>query len=201
MGIETAIGLGIAGAGAGASAAGGKKGRKAAQRQTDQQIALQRETLGLARQAFQTGMGAWQPSFNYWNALLQGGQPARVAVGPSAALMRESYEGQRRTMEEGLPAGGERRLALAQADIGEYRDLSRLYAGVQPEAARNLMALSGIPFGVSTNLFGTGAGIGRDLLNTLYGQYAQNQALAQQGAAGWGNLLYKIWQNRDNGGG
>lgn len=196
-----AIMAGIGAAGAGASAAGGKKARNQADRQAQQQLAiqqqqlaLQRQQFGLTQEAFNLGKSAWLPARDYWQALMGGGQAARVAVGPSAELIGEVGDATRRTIGENLPRGGERNLATAQSQIGQQRDISRLYAGVQPQAAQMLGALSGQQTGASVG-FNPQAQIG--LAPNVLSQALYAQQAAQQGAAGFGGLLYQALNKRN----
>ena len=89
----------------------------------------------LGREAFALGRGPFQASTEYFQSLLEGGQPARVAVGPIADEIALAHQASAQSIEQNLPSGGERNLALAQGEIREASDISRLYAGVQPEAA------------------------------------------------------------------
>lgn len=144
-----------------------------------------------AGQSFQMGQQAWQPSFNYWDALMKGGQPARVATGPMAEEIGNVYDAQRRSISENLPRGGERNLAMAQSDVSQARDVSRLYAGMQPQAAEHLAQLSGIPFGVSTSMTGIGAS-GTQAGGTLLDYARWQQETLMNSVAGVGSMLGKF---------
>ena len=150
-----------------------------------------RAATGRAGESFTMGRSAWQPAADYWSALMEGGQAARVAVGPAREEIGSVYDAQRRSISENLPRGGERNLAVAQSDVGEARDISRLYAGVQPMAAEHLAQLSGIPFGVSTSLFGTGAS-GQQAGGTLLDYARWQQETLMSSAAGVGSMLGKF---------
>jgi len=189
-----AIGGAGAAAGAGAASGGGKKGggNSQANAAAAAQAANQKELIQFGEKAFGTGMTAWNPAVNYFQQLLQGGQAARVATGPSAELTREAYTGGQHQLQDLVPRGGERNLALAQSTTRESGDLSRLYSGVQPMAAQALGALSGIPIGVSPGFTGNaGTNVGASL--NYYTNQAQQQ---QQSGAGIGQLLYGAAKKR-----
>ena len=179
---------------AGGAAASGKKARKKAQQAVDQQGAIQRESLGLSKEQLALGKTAFLPARDYWLALMGGGQPARDAVGPMAAEVKFAHEAGRRSIEENLPRGGERNLAMAQSQTAQDRDTSRLHAGVQPLAAQNLAQLSSAA---------TGAGVGlippAQIGASLAYQSNQNQ-LNQQGASGIGRFLYNVMNGKSSGG-
>jgi hypothetical protein len=169
---------------AGGSASQGKKAGDAA----NKQMALQQQQLNFGRDLTQAGMGAWQPAANYWSTLLGGDRTAiQGAVGPSADLVRGSMTAANRTIGNSLPAGGERNLALAQANQAGYSQLGRLYAGVQPQAAAMLGQLSQIPIGAGVSTMGQGAPQVAAGLQSQLGQ----QGMAAQGMQGAGNLLYQ----------
>lgn len=164
----------------------------------EDQIGIQQGQLALSRESFGLGKSAWQPAFDYWSALLKGGQPARVAVGPFAEEIGAGYDAARGNIEQNLPRGGERNLAVATSELGEARDKARLYAGVQPQAAGQIAQLAGIPFGVSVGLnpqaqIGASAG-------ALLGQSQQNISAFSQGAEGVGRLLYQFASGGGGGG-
>jgi len=182
LGIGT-LGAGVAsGVGSGMS---GKKGRDTA----NQQLDLQKQQLALGKDLTATGMNtAWKPAANYWSTLLSGNPTAvQGAIGPISEQMRTQSGAGIRNLASSMPAGGERNLAVAQAQNQQYGDLARLYAGVQPQAAAALGQLSSIPMGAGTAIMGQGApqvGAG------LYSQIAGNQQAAQ-GKQGAGNLIYQ----------
>lgn len=183
--------LTVAAIGAGSSAAGGKKANNRAK----EQVQIQRDQLNLSNKMFDTGMSAWKPANDYWSALLKGGQPAREAVGPSAALVKETQAGNMKSLMN-LPSGGERNLAIANNSTAAYRDLARLYSGVQPQAASMLGQLSGIPLGVGTTVNSSASMMGPSILN-----YANSQGMqASQGAYGIGGLLQQLSSQKSRGG-
>lgn len=173
------IAIGASGA---ASAAGGKKGNGLAK----QQLQLQQDQLAFGKNLVNTGMEAWQPSKDYWTSLLQGGPAATTAVGPYAAQLRTQGTGAANAIQAGLPAGGERNLALANNNAGTYSQIQRLTAGVQPTAASALGQLSGVPISAGTSATGQAV----SLAPTLLGNQQATKGANASGATGLGNLLY-----------
>lgn len=212
MGIETAIGLGVAGA---TGAASGKKG--GGNDQANQQLALQEQQLELqtrfadiGEQYFDLATPFLQQSGDYFSSLLEGGQPARLAVAPAAAEIGNVYGAASRDISTFLPRGGERNLALAQTDIARSGDLSRLYAGVQPQAAAALASLFGLSTQAGTGAAGTSVGfgsVGAGAGGTLLDFYAKRDKTRLAGALGigrgLGDLAAKVGvkDRDDNGGG
>lgn len=134
---------------------------------------------------------------DYWSALLSGDKgKMQEAVAPAAEQISQLYTGARKNIENFLPRGGERNLAVAQLPQAQAGDLARLYAGVQPQAAGALGALasggasSGVGLSsVGASYGGNAASAGSSLLN-YYGQAAQGRGQAIGGAAtGLGTYL------------
>lgn len=180
--IPAAIGAG----GSIASGIGGKKAQNQANKLASTELGLQQKQIGL-------GNAALAPAGDFWKALLHGGQAAVQATGPYASLIGQAGQGARNAIQAGTARGGEQNLALAQNYNQTSNDIARLYAGMQPLAAQGLMGVGGEYFGSAPNP--TAAGLGAS------GMGMQN---AQQGAAGFGNMLYSALQkiqNRKGGGG
>lgn len=159
-----------------------------------QQLDLQRKAFGLAQTSFDTANVTFKPALNYWQDLLQGGQAAMNAVGPSADLVRGNMNAAYQSMVQNLPRGGERNLAVAQNTTQGYSNLARLYAGVQPTAANAISQIASAYLGVSPGFVGganiqPGAGI-----NAIASLAALQSQQTQSGAAGMGNLLYRLSQ-------
>jgi hypothetical protein len=161
-------------------------------------MALQQAQLNYGKELSQAGMGAWSPAANYWKSLLGGDKTAiQGAVGPSADLVRGSTAAGLRQLGSSMPAGGERNLALAQANQAGYSQLGRLYAGVQPAAAGALGQLSAIPLGAGVNTMAQGAPqVGAGLAAQQSGK-----ANAMQGAQGAGQMIYQGVRKLGNGNG
>ncbi len=189
------IGGALAGAG---SASGGKKGSDAASQAAQQQAQIQQQQLQFGQRTFDTGMKAWQPSVNYWEALLKGGPAAAQAMGPAADLTRQAGTAAGNQIMNTLPSGGERNLALGTNATSTANNLSRLTAGVQPTAAAALGQLSGLPVQAGVGIMGQGApNVGAQLKYQTHQQEMKNQ-----GAGGLGSMLYNITQRwGQNGGG
>ncbi len=188
--IPAIIGIG---GGVAASVIGGRAGRSQrdlATRQQEQQNLIQQEQLALGRRAF-------DPALNYWSSILQGGHAANLALGPESQAIRGGFDVAQRNIEQILPRGGERNLSLAQLEIEKGGRLGNLPTIARRQAAGNLAQLSGIPFGVGSAAGGQATSLASNLLS--YGQNQQQQALG--GAQGIGELLYKIANKFQSGGG
>lgn len=187
------IAKGIGAAGSAASGASGKKASSAANKLAQQQLQLQQNQFGVAKQQLGSGNAALGGATNYWNALMAGGQTARNAVGPSASLIGQAAQGARNSIQAMTPRGGEQNLAIAQNYNQSANDISRLYAGMQPLAAQGLMQTGGEYLG-SAGAFNPTASPGAAA--GVYGQQMQN---AQQAGQGYGSLLYNA-MNKSSGG-
>lgn len=182
--IIPAIGA-IAGAGgSAASAAGGKKAQNKANDLASQQ-------LGLEKGMFSQGQSLIAPASQYWNNLLKGGQAAVQATGPYASLLGQQGEGTRQSILAQTPRGGEQNLALAQNSMQTGNNISRLYAGMQPAAAGALGQLGG-------TFLGAGQSLGFPASMTGLGASQMGMSNAQQGASGFGGLLYNSLNKLQN---
>ena len=170
-------------AGGGLSASGGKKAANKANAAAQQQLDLQKQSFGLANQ--QLG-----PAASYWQALLKGGQAAVQATGPYASQIGQAAEGARTAIQGLTPRGGEQNLALAQNYNTASNNIARLYAGMQPLAAQGLTQIGGAYLGGAQP--NPGAGLA---------SYISQQQMAQQGASGFGSLLYNSLNKLKNNGG
>lgn len=158
-------------AGAGASAAGSKKGNKAASNAANQQFQMQ-------QQLFKTALGAWQPAANYWQALLSGNPTAVAqAVGPQADIIRGQGQASAQQIAATSPAGGQTNLAQTQNQMGQYNQIARLSAGMQPMAAQALGQLAGMPMSISAPNVSSGL---------KFDTHQQEQANAAKGGLGQG---------------
>ena len=150
------------------------------------QGALQKGAIG-------GGQSALNPALNYYQSLLAGGPQAQQAVAPAAQQISQVYGQQQQNIQNSLPQGGERNLALAQLPIQRAGQIASLYQGVQPAAAQ---ALSGI----GTGLLGLGGQVGQGLVNYQQSQNQQKgQALGGVGS-GLGQLGGKALSNWNPGG-
>jgi hypothetical protein len=178
------ISAGIGGAGAISSGIGGKKAQKKQNELAQQQLGLQRDQYGTAQKQLGMGNQAIAPAQGYFNALLQGGQAAREAVGPYASLISQAGQGTNNAILAGTPRGGEQNLAIAQNRMNTGNQIAGLYKGMQPLAAEGLTGIgsqylsSGAAFNPNPNIGGA------------FGAYGQQQQNAQQAGQGFGNILY-----------
>ena len=175
IGVGGAVGSSLLGGGA------GKKELALAREQFEAQNLIQQQQLAMGRQA-------WTPAFDYWNAIMQGGHAANLALGPESQAIRGGFDVAQRNIEQNLPRGGERNLGLAQLEIEKGGRLGNLPTLARRAAAGSLGQLAGIPFGVGSAAGGQATTLAGNLLN--YGQSQQQNALG--GAQGIGELLYKI---------
>lgn len=187
------ISAGIGAAGSASSAAGGKKAQKKSNELANQQMQLQQQQFGLAKQQLGAGNQTIAPATGYFNALLQGGQAARQAVGPYASLIGQAGQGTEKSILAGTPRGGEQNLALAQSKMATGDQIARLYQGLQPMAAQGLGQLGGLQLG-SASAFNPNPNIGG-----AFGAYGQQQQNAGSAGAGFGNLLYNSIQKLGQG--
>lgn len=188
-----AIGAGLAAAGTGASAAGGKKASNNANDLAQQQLALQQAQFGLAKQQLGLGNAALGPSTSFWQDLLKGGVAAQQATGPYASMIGQNTAGADAAIRATTARGGEQNLALAQNQIQGANNISRLYAGMQPTAASGLAQNAGIYMGSAAN-FNPWANVGAAAQS-----YLSQMQMAQQGAAGFGGLLYNALNKMNKG--
>jgi len=190
-----AIAAGIGALGTGASAAGGKKASSAANRLAQEQLALQQQQFGLTKQQYGLGDAALKPASDYWNALLKGGQAAVQATGPYASLIGQAAEGNRNAIMAATPRGGEQNLAIAQNYNQAGNNIARLYAGMQPLAAQGLTQVGGA-------YLGSGSAVNPQANPYAAASiYNQQMQAAQQGASGFGSLLYNALNKARGGSG
>lgn len=189
------IAAGLGAAGMLGSSAGGKKASNKANALAQQQLQLQQDQFGLTKQQYGLGNAALGPASNYWQALLKGGQAAVQATGPYASLIGQTAEGNRNAIAASTPRGGEQNLAIAQNYNQAGNNIARLYAGMQPLAAQGLT-------GVGSAYLGSGSAVNPQAspyaAASIYQSQLQN---AQQGASGFGSLLYNALNKARGGGG
>jgi hypothetical protein len=186
-----AIPAAIGAAGSTASSMGGKK---ASNNLAKQQLALQQAQFGLTKQQFGLGNAALGPATSFWQDLLKGGPAAQQATGPYASLISQQGAGTANAIRGSTARGGEQNLALAQNQLNTGGNIARLYAGMQPAAAQGLTNIGGAYFGSGSALNPT-ANIGAGMQS-----YLQQQQMAQQGAAGFGGLLYQALRKQGGSG-
>jgi hypothetical protein len=189
------IAKGLGAAGLGASGASGKKASNAGNQLAQQQLQLQQNQFGLTKQQYGLGNAALGPASNWYQDLLKGGQAAVQATGPYASLIGQSAEGNRNAIMAATPRGGEQNLAIAQNYNQAGNNIARLYAGMQPLAAQGLTQVGGA-------YLGSGSAVNPQAspyaAASIYQSQLQN---AQQGAQGFGSLLYNAMRKGGSGGG
>jgi hypothetical protein len=136
--------------------------------------------------------GPYKSATDFWSGVLSGnGTGGQQLVAPSAQQIGQVYSGNAKTLQNFMPAGGERNLALSQNQLGKASSIAGLYNNVQPYAAQQLANLAGLggQIGTGTGQLAT-AGFG-DL--TAY----QGQQNAAKGASmgGIGSGLGKIFSS------
>lgn len=109
---------------------------------------------------------------NFYQQLLSGGQGAQNVVAPSAMNISQVYGGNQKTLQDFMPAGGERNLALQQNQLGKTSSIANLYANVQPMAAQGLASLGATAGGLGTSA----GGVGMQGLSSLTNYQAQQNA-------------------------
>lgn len=187
MPLAAIIPAAIGAAGSAASASSGKKAQGQANAVAQQQLNLQKQQYGLANTAL-------APASAFWQNLLRGGQAAVQATGPYASLMGQGAQGTQRAIQASTARGGEQNLALAQNQMQLGNNVARLYAGMQPAAAQGLT-------GIGQAYLGAGSSLGFPATMGGLGAAQMGMSNAQQGAAGFGSLLYNSLNKAQNQGG
>lgn len=131
------------------------------------QAALQGGLANISLPAYQTGS-------NYWNSIIQGGPQAQAATAPYAQKIAAQTQANQQQIQNMLPAGGQKQLALAQNQIGQGQSIANLYQGLGPQAAAQLTQLAQAAGGQSvaaggtlTNLAGTEANAKSNVLSNV----------------------------------
>jgi hypothetical protein len=116
------------------------------------------------------------------------GTGGQQLVAPSAQQIGQVYSGNAKTLQNFMPAGGERNLALTQNQLGKASSIAGLYSNVQPYAAQQLASL-----GQATGQLGTSAGgVGTAGYGTLAGYQGQQNAAKGASLGGIGSGLGSI---------
>jgi len=119
---------------------------------------------------------------DYWQKLLGSPQAQQQALGPSEGNISQAYQGAKQTIQNTLPQGGEKNLALAQLPTAQAGSIAQLYQGLGPQAATQLGNLGLGVGGLGVGSGGVGAQAG-GTLTSLAGQQslAKGQALGGLG--------------------
>jgi hypothetical protein len=165
------------------------KGPKVPQQAIDANVNLQNTEAGLLKNYSNIALPGLNTASNYWTSLLQGGPSAQAATAPYAQTIAQQTAANQKNIQNTLPAGGEKNLALAQNQTGMGQSIANLYQGLGPQAAQQLQALSLGSAGAGTGSGGVSAGAGASNLN-LAGQQANAKGQMWGGiGSGVGSLI------------
>ena len=148
------------------------KGPKVPQSSIDTQVGLQGTEADLLKKYSAIALPSLGTASNYWNDILKGGPSAQAATAPYAQTIAGQTAAAQKQIQNMLPAGGEKNLALAQLPISQAASVANLYQGLGPAAASQLQALGLGTAGAGTGAGGVSANAGGTLAN-LAGQQAQ----------------------------
>lgn len=152
------------------------------------QANLQNTEAGLLDKYAGIALPNIQRATDYWSSLMAGGPAAQAATAPYAQQIAQQTAASQKQIEQNLPAGGEKNLALAELPIQSGASIANLYQGLGPTAATQLGNLALGSAGAGTGSGGVAAGAGSSLTG-LAGQQNQAKGSAKGGAgAGLGSL-------------
>ncbi len=159
----------------------GGKGPSVPQSSINQQTQLQSTEAGLLKQYSGIAMPGLNSAEGYWNSILQGGPAAQAATAPYAQTIAAQTAANQKNIQNTLPMGGEKNLALAQNQTQQGASIANLYQGLGPMAATQLGNLS---LGVAN------AGTGSGQVSSSAGASMANLAGQQAQAKGqmWGGI-------------
>lgn len=136
------------------------KGPKVPQSSIDTNVDLQSSEALLAKQYATMVRPGFNAASDYWTSILHGGPEAQAATAPYAQTIAQQTGAAQKQIQNTLPAGGEKNLALAELPIKQGQSIANLYQGLGPAAATNLGNLSLGIGGLSTGAAGVSAGAG-----------------------------------------
>lgn len=150
------------------------KGPQVPQSAIDTQVNLQKTEADLLGKYSNIALPGLKSSTDYWTSILKGGPQAQAAVAPYAQQINANAATTTQNIENNLPAGGEKNLALARVPAQTAGQVASLYAGMQPAAA-------GALGGLSTGIAGAGNASGGVSANagSANEQFAASQAQAK----------------------
>jgi len=151
---------------------GGKGQPKVPQSAIDSQVNLQNTEASLLKQYSGIALPQLSTASNYWSDILKGGPSAQAATAPYAQTIAGQTEAAQKQIQNALPQGGEKNLALAQLPITKATNIANLYQGLGPTAASNLQNI-----GLGAASAGTGSG------SVSSGAGSSNEQLAAQMSA------------------
>jgi hypothetical protein len=155
------------------------KGPKVNQSVIDNQAQLQQQLGGLATTFANTGLPYLKQAGSYWQDIMKGGQAAQLATAPYAQKISQASQGAQNTIQNFMPSGGEKNLALEQLPMQRAGQIASLYQGMGPQAASALGSLGLGSAQAGTGFGGVSANAGGTLAN-LAGQ----QSMAKGSALG-----------------
>lgn len=134
-----------------------------------------------SNQEFQSAFPGFLQAENHASALASG-SPALIssAIAPAAQQITQATDQAKANIMRTGPAGGEKNLALEQADVNQGAQVGNAAAGSYLGSFNNLAALAGQGVGESTSSAGTAIG-GYNSANSGLGTLG-NQQIAQKGA-------------------
>lgn len=148
------------------------KGPNVPQSSINTQVGLQSTEADLLKRYSDIALPYLTSAGSYWSDLMKGGPAAQAATAPYAQRIAQQTDLAGRQIQQNLPAGGERNLALAQLPITKATNIANLYQGLGPTAAQQLQALALGSAGAGNAAGGVSANAGGTLAN-LAGQQAQ----------------------------
>jgi hypothetical protein len=159
------------------------KGLNVPQSVINSQADLQNTEAGLLKQYSGVALPLINTAGDYWSRLLAGGSAAQAATAPFAQTIAGQTAAAQKQIQQNLPAGGEKNLALAELPISQAASVANLYQGLGPLAAGNLqnLALGSASAGTGSGSVGVGAG------SSLTGLAGQQQAAKGNAIGGIGS--------------
>lgn len=154
------------------------KGPQVPQSSINTQVGLQSTEADLLKKYSDVAMPGLNTASNYWTSILKGGPEAQQATAPFAQTIAQQTGAAQKQIQNTLPAGGEKNLALAELPIKQGQSIANLYQGLGPTAASELQALSLGSAGAGNSAGGVSASAG-----------ASNEQLAASQAAAKGNMF------------
>jgi hypothetical protein len=165
------------------------KGPKVPQSSVDTNVGLQKLEFQYLPQFASQGLRNLGASSQYWTDILHGGPAAQAATAPYAQTIAQQTAQNQKNIQNTLPAGGEKNLALAQNQTGMGQSIANLYQGLGPTAAAQLGSLGLGSAGAGNAAGGVSAGAGASNLN-LAGQQANAKGQMWGGiGSGVGSLV------------
>jgi hypothetical protein len=159
------------------------KGPHVPQSSVDASVNLQNTEAGLLQQYAGIAVPAAHQVESYWQGMLAGGPAAQAATAPFAQTIAQQTAQNQKNIQNTLPAGGEKNLALAQNQTQQGASIANLYQGLGPTAATQLQNLA-----LGTAGAGTGSGAVSSSTGASLGNLAASQAAAK------GNMFGGIGQ-------